>query len=332
MFTVAIIGSGFVAKQHAQAYLANPHARLAAIVNPDPELARELVEETGCAWHPSLEDALKSGPIDVCDVCVPTWLHEEYVVKAAKAGCHVLCEKPVTFTVSSLDRMLSACRENNVRFMVAQVARWWPEFLVIRNYLEQGRLGKIHMIYEKRLCTLPEWTAWHRDPKKSGGGLYDLNIHDVDFLVSVYGRPSRVYAVGWKTEAGCWMHVATSIAWPGGVTAVVDTCLEMSGPWPFSIEFRASGDNGTLHYALEAGVNIADGVPVSSFRWYASGAKAPEDLKAEQTNMFAAEISEFLAAIREGRPAAVTPEQSRLVLEVIEATHKSLEEGVPVAL
>lgn len=332
MLHVAVVGSGFMGKQHAQVYRQLPATKLVAIINPNMEAAAKLAQEMGCTPFPDLAAACGQNPIDLVDVCVPTHLHEQYVIEAAQHKCHVLCEKPVTFTLESFDRMMAACQQNKVRFMAAQVARWWPEFMTIAEYLRQEKLGKIHLIYAKRLCQLPPWTVWHRDPKKSGGGLYDLNIHDIDFLVSVYGKPLTVYAAGWKTPQGCWMHVATTLAWANGVQAVVETCEEMPGPWPFTIELRACGDAGTLSYALQAGVNIADGQATSSFAWYPAGAEQPQALSAPQGDMFRLEIEEFVQAIVENRPAAVTPEQSRIVLEVILATQKSLEEGVIVTL
>ena len=330
MFHVAMIGSGFIAKQHALAYQALPETRLAAIINPNPETAKKVAKEFSCKYYATLDEAFKDQKFDIVDVCVPTYLHEQYVLQAAKAGCHVLCEKPVTFTLESFDRMTAACREAGVRFMVAQVARWWPEFVSIKNQLQNGKLGKVQMIYEKRLCQLPVWTVWHRDPQKSGGGLYDMNIHDIDFLVSIYGKPRSVYAIGWKTELGCWMHVVSSLVWPDGVKAVVETCLEMPGPWPFSIEFRGSGEKGTLHYALQAGVNITDGEQGSNFVWYPAGEDQPQPLHAEKRDMFKDEIEEFINAIRENSQTAVTQAQSREVLEVILATRRSLEEGIAV--
>ena len=328
MLHVAIIGSGFMGKQHGLAYHALPEStKLAAIVNPNPKNAQPLAKELGCAYYPSLKDALKDTKIDMVDVCVPTYLHERYVLEAAAEGCHVLCEKPVTFTLESFDRMVKACEDNKVRFMVAQVARWWPEFIDIRKRLENDELGRIHMIYEKRLCQLPVWATWHKDPAKSGGGLYDLNIHDIDFLVSVYGRPESVYASGRRAEGGCWMYVVTNLAWPGGVKATVETCLDMPGPWPFSIEFRGAGDKGTLHYNLQAGVNIRDGEAHSNYTWYPAGAQAPEELTAEQGDMFASEIAAFADAVIHNKKLPVPLEESRLVLEVVLATLRSLEGG-----
>ena len=216
--------------------------------------------------------------------------------------------------------------------MVAQVARWWPEFMTIKAYLDEGKLGDLHMIYEKRICQHPTWATWHRDPAKSGGGLYDLNIHDIDFLYSVFGKPETVYASGWKSPTGCWNHVCTSLTWKNGVKAVVETSIEMTGNWPFSIEFRATGDKGTLNYALTAGLNINDGERGSNMCWYPAGDEKVYPIEVEQTDMFEGEITEFFAAIRENREASVTHAQNRGVLEIVEATTRSLESNVVVQL
>lgn len=333
MLHVAIIGSGFMGKQHALAYQGMPEAaKLSAIINPNPKNAKPLAEEFGCPYYPSLSDAIRETKIDMADICVPTYLHEQYVLEAAAKGCHVLCEKPVTFTLESFDRMVKACEDNKVRFMVAQVARWWPEFIDIKKRLDHDELGRIHMIYEKRLCQLPVWATWHKDPAKSGGGLYDLNIHDIDFLVSVYGRPESVYAAGRKAKEGAWMYVVTNIAWPEGVKATVETCIDMPGPWPFSIEFRGAGDKGTLHYNLQAGLNIRDGEAHSNYSWYPAGARLPEELSVPQADMFAAEITAFIDAVEHQKELPVPLAESRLVLEVVLATLRSLEEGGVVTL
>jgi predicted dehydrogenase len=113
----------------------------------------------------------------------------------------------------------------------------------------------------------------------------------------------------------------------------VETSLEMTGNWPFSIELRATGDKGTINYALTAGFNINDEADRgSNLNWYPAGEETSYPIFAEQTDMFAGEINEFFAAIRENRPAVVTPQDSRNVLEIVVAMRKSLEEGCVVEL
>ena len=106
----------------------------------------------------------------------------------------------------------------------------------------------------------------------------------------------------------------------------------MTGNYPFSIQLRATGDKGTMDYALTAGVNINDGEMGSNLMWYPAGDEKTYPIQSEQIDMFAGEIGEFFAAIRENRPAVVTPQDSRNVLEIVVAMRKSLEEGCVVEL
>ena len=332
MFKVAVVGSGYIAQNHFAAIKAIEDAQLVAVVARNAEKGEKVAQENGAHFYKSLKEAKEATDMNVVVICTPTNLHEQYVIEAAQLGCHVLCEKPITFTVESFDRMVAACEKNGVRFMVAQVARWWPEFMTIKEFINEGKLGDIHIIYEKRLAQHPNWATWHRDPSQSGGGLYDINIHDIDYMYSIFGKPETVYCTGWKSPTGCWNHVCTSLIWKSGVKAVVETSLEMTGNWPFSIEVRATGDKGTINYALSAGFNINDGDSNgSNLNWYPVGGEA-EPIEVAQTDMFEGEVREFFSAIREGREASVTHEQNRGVLEIIEASIRSLENNIVVKL
>ena len=332
MLKVAVVGLGYISQNHLAAFKDMPDVKIEAVVSRSGEKGQKAAQEFGCRWYSTLEEMLASEKVDIVDICVPTYLHEEYIVKAAQAKCNVLCEKPVSFTLESMDRISAACDKIGVRFMAAQVARWWPEFITFKEYIEQDKLGDLHMIYEKRICQHPTWSNWHRDPAKSGGGLYDLNVHDIDYLYSLFGMPARVHAIGWKSPTGCWNHVCSGLEWASGVKAVCETSLEMTGNFPFSIELRATGDKGTLAYALTAGVNINDGERGSNMNWYPAGEEKTYPVESEQIDMFAAEIREFVDALKENRPAAVTPQDSRNVLQIVLAIKKSLEDGVVVEI
>lgn len=332
MFKVAVVGLGFISQNHLNAMKSVGDVEIASVISRNAEKGYKIAEEFACRYYSTLEQALIAEHFDIVDICLPTYLHEEYVIKAANAKCHVLCEKPVTFTLESMDRMISACEANGVRFMVAQVARWWPEFIIIKNSIQQGKLGNLHMIYEKRICQHPTWSTWHRDPNKSGGGLYDLNVHDIDYLYSLFGKPQKVYATGWMSSSGCWNHVVSCLEWKNGEKAICETSLEMTGNFPFSIELRATGDKGTMSYALTAGLNINDGEMGSHLNWYPQGEEKHYPILVEQTDIFRSEICEFIDAIKEKRPAEITPLDSRSVIEIVLAIKKSLETGEVVQI
>lgn len=325
MLHIVMIGGGYIGDCHIAAYNAMPpeFAKLTAIIDSNPDAGQKAARKAGCRWFPSLEEAVADVPVDVVDICVPTFLHEAFALKAAQMGKHVLCEKPVTLSLESFDRMYNACRNAGVKFMTGQVVRFIPEFVQFRKEIQSGSLGRLHMFSEKRLSQHPAWTTWHRSPEKSGGGLFDLNTHDIDYIYSLFGFPQWVSAIGWKSDTGCWNHVVTTLHW-AELQAVCETSLEMTGDYPFTVGVRAVGDRGTLEYRSCAGSNIKEAEAVSGFFRYPVGA-SPEPVEVAQQDWFYAELYAFLRAIAEDTEVPIPPEQTRDVLRILLATKEALE-------
>lgn len=330
MLYVAVIGGGYIGDCHLSAYgsMDPALAKVTAVVDANPVAGQKMAEKAGCQWYPSLEEAVGEQPVDVVDICVPTFLHELFAVKAAGLGKHVLCEKPVTLSLASFDRMTAACQEHGVRFMTAQVVRFMPVYVEAARRIRE--LGQIHMLSEKRLCQHPLWTSWHRDPAKSGGGLFDLNTHDIDYIYSLFGLPESVTSVGWKSETGCWNHVTQLLRWKDR-QAVCETSMEMTGDFPFTTELCAVGDQGTVSYHSSAGVNIKEAKAIESFICYPKGG-APEAPEVPEYDAFRMMIEAFLRAIENRGPMPIPPEQTRDVVRILEASQKSLETGKTVYL
>jgi len=322
MFKVAVVGNGCIARSHFDAIKALDEAQLVAVVARDAERGEKAASAYGAKFFTSLQAAKQATDMDAVIVCTPTNLHEQHVTEAAKLGCHVLCEKPAALEIDAFERMLAVCRENGVALMLAQVVRFIPEYAAIRDWVVSGRLGDIHMVYEKRLSKHPDWTNWHRDPAISGGSLYDINVHDIDFVYHMFGRPETVYANGWKSASGCWNHVCTSFVWKSGARAVVETSLEMTGEWPFSYELRVTGDKGTI---------VFDNAVAGGLRWYPEGGK-PEQIPVSGEDMFVLQAKEFFASLREERESSVDNAGVKCVLEMIEASRRSLENNIVVKL
>lgn len=326
MQNIAVVGVGFIGQTHIASYRSMENVKITAIVDADKEAAQKAAEEIGCAWYADLKEAISAAEIDIVDICLPTFLHEESVIAAAQAGKHVLCEKPVTFTLESFDRMWKACKENHVKFMVAQVVRWHPEYVRIRKMIQDGELGEIRMVYEKRISQHPGWSSWFKDPEKSGGGLFDLHVHDIDYLYSVFGMPEKVSAVGWKSETGCWNHISSRLTWANGLNAVCEGSIAMTGDFPFSVEFRANGNKGTVDYAFSAGHNLKDGENLSRFRYFQEGTEG-KVLTIEQYDMYTEELIAFVDTIENDKEVPIPPTESRNVLEIVMGIRQSLENG-----
>ncbi|MEA4852664.1 MAG: Gfo/Idh/MocA family oxidoreductase [Christensenella sp.] len=323
-FQIVIVGTGFIGASHANAIKEMPGVKLAGIVEKDEERGKAAANKNGCAWYPSFEEMTLNKTPDLAIIALPTFLHEEYVIKAANAKINVLCEKPVTLSLESFDRMTKACEENNVRFMVAQVVRWWPEYVETRKLIKSNTIGSIRVISLARLAQHPNWSTWHTDPQKSGGALFDLHIHDIDYLYSLFGMPKNVYAIGWKSQYGCWNHVVSNLCWKDGTKAVVEASMDMKGGFPFTNELRVAGEMGTIDYRFTAGVNIKDGNQSSGMLVCQEGGNACQK-EVVQYDPFRAEVSAYISAIAEKRQAPIPTEQSRCVLQVVQAIEQSLE-------
>lgn len=331
MIRVALIGSGYIADCHINAFQNEKVKNIGKIVAVvgHPGSGMKAAERVGCRFFETLEEAEKEVGFDAIDICTPTFTHEEYTVKAANMGKHVFCEKPLALSVEAFDRMYDACRKNNVKFMAAQVLRYMSDFTKIADTIRSGALGSIHMYSSKRLSQHPSWSTWQKDPEKSGGGLYDINVHDIDLAYSVFGMPKSVYAIGWKSPSGCWNHVATSLKWEDA-QAVCECSLEMTGDFPFTAEIIVTGDKGSIDFISKAGANIKGERRISS-RLYLTGCEG-EDFKAPDNDGFADEIRVFLEAVINDAEPPVRPEESREVLKIIVAAHKSLETGQVIEL
>ena len=334
MLNCVLIGAGYIAQNHLAALQANKEVKLVGVVCREEAHARTITEKAGpeCRYYKTLEEACAATKVDFVDICVPTNLHEEYTVKAAGFGCHVLCEKPVTFTTESFDRMVEACDKAGVKFMVAHVVRFMSEPMVVHKLIKEGKLGNVHLFYEKRLSQHPAWSTWHRDNDVSGGGLYDINIHDIDNLYWNFGMPKTVYAAGWKSPTGCWNHIATTLTWENGVKAVCETSLEMTGNFPFSVEIRGTGDKGTLQYNFTAGANINDSDVQTKLVWYPAGSEACEEVTAAEADGFCGEVDAFVDAVLNDTEVPVAASEVRDVLRIVLAIRKSLEENTVVTL
>lgn len=332
MLRIGLIGSGYIGAVHASAYQKMESTTLVAVADVSEIAGRKISERFGCRYYPQAEQMLQNEEIDVVDICVPTFLHEQYVVLAACCRKHVLCEKPFGLSTESCRRMQRACAEAGVKLMVAQASRWIPEFIKAKALLREGVLGEIHMVSAKRLSQPPAWTGWHRDPRKSGGGLYDLHVHNLDYLYDLFGEVVSVYAMGWKSETGCWNHVTTNLVFKSGVSAVDEASLEMVGDYPFSIGLRIVGDSASLDYDFSGGANIEHcDTAKNTFVLYGKQQPA-QKVEIDNTDPYEAELFAFTDAILHDRPVPISPEDSVYVMSIVEAIQESLETGRVVYL
>ncbi len=193
MLRIGLVGSGFMGSTHAAAWTATP-ARFVGICSADQNRAQKLAEQYHTKIYTNLDDLLRD--VDVVDICTPTHLHHEMVLKAASAGKHIVCEKPLARTSQQGREMIAACERAGVKLLVAHVVRFFPDYAGAKMIVEHGDIGNVAVIRLTRCGFKPGWATdnWLADDSRSGGMMLDLMIHDFDYARWVAGDVVSVFA------------------------------------------------------------------------------------------------------------------------------------------
>ena len=322
LIRIGLVGLGFIGKTHLEAYEKIPNAEVAVICTTKP-----LKDFKGTVVR-HYDELLQNRDIDVVDLCVPTFLHEEYIVKAAQAGKHIICEKPLALSVEAAERIMAEVHRHKVKLLVGHVLRFWPEYVAIREKVD----FKVEVIHGERRGQLPTWSDWFQYPEKSGGALYDLHIHDIDFTIFTVGKVETVYAVGTKNKYGAWNHVMTSLSFSNGAKAFLEASHRMPNGYPFTMSYRVQGDDRVIDFNLAAGENI-ENVEEGHQKlvYYENGKNEP--IRVLDGDPFVKELSYFLECIEGKRENDIVPLEDVLyTLQVMEAVEESLQSGKVVKL
>ncbi len=250
MVRVGLLGAGFMGRMHASCYTSIPNAQLVAIADMRKEDAEELAELHGAKVYKSANSLLRCDDIDMVDICLPTYMHGKYVIKAAKLGLNVLCEKPMSHKLREAKRMVTAVRENGIKFMCAHVIRFWPEYQMLKKIKDEGTLGKLRVLSLTRVSPMPTWTwdDWILKGELSGGAHADLHVHDTDFVRYLCGEPQKVESVGAMSSTRGMDHMFSAYIYPD-MAVVAEGGWGMPSAFPFEMAYRAVFEQGTLTFS-----------------------------------------------------------------------------------
>jgi predicted dehydrogenase len=323
---VAVAGLGFMGSTHIRALQSIPDAELVAVCSRDEKkLAGDLSGVQGNLGGPGeqldfsrvsryrdIRQMLEVPRVEAVDLCLPTHMHAPVAKLAFEAGKHVLVEKPMALDGASARRMIAEAEKHRRVLMVAQVLRFFPMYQALERVLERGSMGAMRSAIFRRRCAAPAWSAWLADPEQSGGGVFDLLIHDVDMCLHLFGVPEAISATGYETLASGVDIISAVFYYPGGRTAIITGGWHHPKAYPFLMEYTVVADGGTVEYSS------LDRPPAL---YSADGER--EALLLEETDGYRAEIEYFLDCCRRNaRPELCEPEDSanavaltRLMLE-----------------
>jgi predicted dehydrogenase len=308
----AVLGLGFMGSMHVRALTEMPGAKLVAVCSDvEKQLTGDLssvqgnlggpgqrFDFTGVKPYRQIPDLLADPEIEAVDICLPTFLHEETAIAALRAGKHVLVEKPMALDGAGARRMIAAARESGRLLMCAQVLRFLPEYVVLKDAM--AGLGAVRSASFERRCAQPAWGGWLKDSTKSGGGVFDLLIHDIDACLWLFGMPRAVAATG----SGNWVD---GQLYYDGFTVGVEGGWQDSPAYPFCMEYRVTMERGTVEYS-------SAGKPPVLF------AETEQKLAVVPADGYAAEVAYFVECCAAGKaPERCPPEQSAQAVELMRA-------------
>ena len=324
MIRVGIVGAGFIAAAHAQAYASLPEVELAFIADPRREKAERLAGMFGARVAKST-DTLFQADVDVVSICTPTPTHASLAVALLESGKHVLCEKPIARTIAEAEAMLAAVETTGLKFMVGHVSRFEADHQRAKAVLERGDLGHLRMASQSITGPFPEWSrdGWFADAAQSGGPVVDLAIHSFDYLLWLFGSPvTRVSAVGLKRKINLHSYALVTLRFENGGMALVEVSWAHPKAQGLSVRTELVGTSGRLSWAYED-------IPALRIAKEEGGAK---NVVMPGENSFATEIAAFVRCVVDDTPPPVSGLEALAALRVSLAASEALESGRTVRL
>jgi predicted dehydrogenase len=318
---IAVLGLGFMGSTHLKSLRGLPGVELAAVYSSDERKlsgdltaiqgnlggAGEKLDFSNVRKYRDIEPLLADPAIDAVDICLPTDLHEWAAVEALRSGKHVLVEKPMALDGFGADRMLNAARRANRILMIAHVLRFFPEYTSLREALAGGKLGRMRFAMFRRRCAAPSWGGWLHDPERSGGGVFDLLIHDADMCLHLFGKPKTVSASGVVDPATGVDCISAQLFYADGGVAVISGGWYAPGEYPFSMEYSVALDGGSVEFSSLGRVPTV----------YPRNGPA-QALALEARDGYRAEIEYFAECCRERRaPECCLPSESALAVKLM---------------
>nr|MDO8097648.1 Gfo/Idh/MocA family oxidoreductase [Candidatus Njordarchaeota archaeon] len=340
---VGIIGCGFAGCMHAVAY--RPHieegnVKMMAACDIDEKPASTMASEYEMdAHYTNWHDLLKRKDIDAVSICLPHNMHAEVAIGAAKAGKHILCEKPMATSLEDCDKMIKGAKDAKVKLMIAETYRFMPTMVKIKEIIDSGKIGKVFFARGSECLNevpkLMEPNTWHCTPDKAGGGVwFDAGVHICSAFRYALGDVDTV-------RAGLLEHVVVKekeddnaiVLMKFKQGAVGEAFLSETIGSPAFIRFEFYGTEGTI---------LMDTTWEKPIKFFSCKGENPseewETPEVEHLPMpqfyslsFREEVKEFVESILNNREPKYRGEEGKVAVEMALMGTMSAKIGKPVA-
>jgi D-xylose 1-dehydrogenase (NADP+, D-xylono-1,5-lactone-forming) len=301
----------------------SPRNRLVACASRDLARAEAYAKEWGIErTHRSYEELLADPGIDAVYIPLPNHLHVEWAVRAARAGKHVLCEKPLALTLDEVDRVAAAARANGVVVAEAFMYRHHPQTLRVKQLVDEGVLGAIRFVRGTFSFPLTRPHDVRLDPAMGGGSLWDVGCYPVSFARFVLGaEPLEAFGRATLGATGVDETFAGQLVFPGGALAQIDCGFRA----PVRVGFEVVGSEGTIE--VRRPWKPEPDVPLLLRR-----GDATEEVPTPGDDKYLLEIEDLADAALLGRAPRVSLDETRGNTAALLALRESARTGRPIRL
>lgn len=317
MIRVGIAGIGFMGMIHYLAYQRIKGVKVAAMCETRRERlagdwreikgnfgpAGTMMDLSGIDKYEKLDDMLASAKLDMIDVCLPPAAHAPVTVAALKAGKHVFCEKPIALKPADATRMVDAAKVARKQLMIGQVLPFFPEYAFAYKAITSGRYGRLLGGHFKRVISDPQWLADFYDPKKVGGPMLDLHVHDAHYIRLLFGMPKSVFSCG-RMRGKVAEYFVSQFMFRDRrlVVSAMSGVIQQQGRG-FSAGFEIHLEKATLLYDFAVVGDTPElNMPLTVLR--ADGkVERPAMKSADPIDSFADELSEAVRTVKRGKPS-----------------------------
>jgi predicted dehydrogenase len=331
----AVVGLGSISQVAVlPAFAHSKKAKLVAVVSGDKKKARKFAEQFKASQaftYAEFPKCLSNPEVEAVYIATPPGEHEKYAVAAAKAGKHVLCEKPLAATVKQARNMVETCRRNKVQFMTAYRKYFEPGSVTLKNMISKGELGRIdviHTLFSELRPFGDQSPSWLFSRKLCGGGpLTDLGVYCLNTCRWLVDEDpvAASCAVSWVRDRRRYKEVEEGIAF----RLEFRSGLVLQGTAAYSAAFSSfvhiHGEKGWAElapaFAFEEERRLSGKI---AGRWFAKTFKPIDE--------FALELDYFAKCIREGRKPEPDGEQGLRDIVIIDAIYQAAKKGGTVKI
>ena len=249
MLKVGLIGCGFMGAMHANCYRNIEGVKLVAVADIRREKAEGIAAGDDIQIYGDGMDLIGQADVDIIDICLPTFLHAKYALAAMDKVKYLFVEKPVTLTVEESEAMIAKSKETGCQVQIGQVIRFWDEYVELKKIVDANAYGKIVNANFRRISPRPDWgwQDWLLDASLSGGAAQDLHIHDMDYVLSLFGEPKAYYSV--KNTLGEKNSYVNTLMQYEDFVITVEGTWGLPTTYPFEATFRVVFEDAVVENA-----------------------------------------------------------------------------------